>query len=144
MKASISISSGTLSLIALISSNDSSLAVTTLWAPCSYQNLAATELLVLACVLMCTSILGIVFLTIENTPASLTITASTPISWSCKRYGGSCSSSSLLGIIFIVTKTCFPKLCANSTPSFISSIVKFFAADLIPNISPPIYTASAP
>ena len=64
--------------------------------------------------------------------------------WGENEYSLTPSRSSLWARIFAVTYTFTSCACANSIPSFISSIEKFFAFARNPNASPPIYTASAP
>ena len=93
---------------------------------------------------MCLSISGQISLASIKIAGSAMIKASGPISFSSFKYSAAPSRSSLCARIFTVTWTLAPWSCANRTPSFMSSMEKFFAFARSPNASPPIYTASAP
>ena len=90
------------------------------------------------------SISGQTSRTIVKMAGSAIISASGFTSFNSLTYSSAGSKSSLCAKILTVTYTFTPASCANSTPSFISSIVKFFALARSPKTSPPIYTASAP
>ena len=87
---------------------------------------------------------GSISLTVASTPRSATMTASSrqPRNSSRKRYRA--GYSFVRGMVLSVRYTLRPILCASSTASYSSGIVKFPACERIPKLCPARYTASAP
>ena len=89
--------------ISFISANDSSLASTTRLAPRFSQVFTAAQLVVLAWVLTCSGIAGIVSRATDQTPRSEISRASAPVSCRLRRYSGRAVRSSLWAKILTVT-----------------------------------------
>ena len=87
---------------------------------------------------------GKISLAIVKIAGSEIISASICTSFNSLKYLYAASKSSLCASMLDVIYTFTPCSWANFTPSFKSSIEKFFAFALRENTSPPTYTASAP